>query len=58
MKEFIPPKKRIIKSKGCASSRTSKRQVGGAAEVIKITRTTNSLLKGGIGSRISSADTD
>ena len=42
MKEFIPPKKRIIKSKGCASSRTSKRQVGAADEVIKITRATKS----------------
>ena len=51
MKELIPPKKRIIKSKECASSRTSKRQVGAAADVIKITRATKSLLKGGMGGR-------
>ena len=56
--ELLPPKKRIIKSKGGVSTRTYKRQVGGGATVIEITRATKSLLKGGMGGRISSADTD
>ena len=47
-----------IRPKGYASTRTTKRQVGGATEVIEITRATKSLLKGGMGGKISSADTD
>ena len=51
-------RKRLIRQKGGASTRTSKRQVGYTAEEIKITRVTKSLIKGGMGGRISSADTD
>ena len=50
--------KRSIRKNGGASTKTSKRQIGCAAEVIEITRATKSLIKGGTDSRIYSADTD
>ena len=55
--------KRSIRKKGVASTRTSKRQVGYAAEEIVITGDAKSkdlmtLIKGGWGSRRRSADTD
>ena len=55
--------KRSIRKKGVASTRTSKRQVGYAAEEIVITGDANSkdtmtLIKGGMGGRRRSTDTD
>ena len=55
--------KRSIRKKGVASTRTSKRQVGYAAEEIVITedaeyKDTMTLIKGGWGGRRRSADTD
>ena len=51
-------RKRLIRSKRGASTRTSKRHVGYAAEEIEITRDVKSLIKGGMNSRISSTDID
>lgn len=50
--------KRSIRQNAGASTRTFKRQIGCAVEVIEITRTTKSLIKGGTDGRIYSADTD
>ena len=55
--------KRSIRKKGVASTRTSKRQVGDAAEEIVITgdaksKDTLTLIKGGRGGRRHSADAD
>ena len=51
-------RKRLIRSKRGALTRTSKRHVGYAAEEIEITRDVKSLIKGGMNSRISSTDID